>query len=51
MSYLNVTQIQFAAVVSLVIRHRLNRQRESIDSRIVYEKQKKSPTREDLSSK
>ena len=40
MSYLLVKQIQTAAAVSLVIRHFLHQQQESIVPLIVYEKQK-----------
>ena len=39
MSYLGVKQIHIAAAVSLVIRHLLHQQQESLDSLIVYEKQ------------
>ena len=36
MSYFGVKQIQIAAVVSLVIRHLLHKQKESIDSHCVF---------------
>ena len=44
MSYLGVKLIQIAASVSLVIRHLLHKQQESIDSFIVNEKQNNLPT-------
>ena len=38
MSNLGVKQIQIAATVSLVMKHLLHQQQDSIDSLIVYEK-------------